>query len=171
MISSEDKGRGVAADEDITKGEFVVEYKYSESYSIKEKDKWEKEYIQNEEGCYVLEVQLPDSLGWYCLDATRNPNSWGRYINHAAKPNLKMHRPVKVRDRWRVGFLALCDIKKGEELTYDYGRQKNAPDWLQIRQLSQSKGSHSQSKGSHSRGTYFQLQSTYSPLSTHVHRW
>ena len=56
FIDTEDKGRGVAADEDIEEKEFVVEYKYNECYPKKERKKHEEEYIQNEEGCYILEV-------------------------------------------------------------------------------------------------------------------
>ena len=129
------KGRSVIADEDIKAGEFVAEYKYSQSYKIKEKKQRDEEYATNTEGCYVLEVQLPDDKGWLCLDATRNINCWGRYINHSATPNLKMWRPMMIRGKWRVGFLALRDIQKGEELTYDYGKQKNPPHWMSRKPL------------------------------------
>ncbi len=130
FICTEDKGRGVAAGENIEKQEYIVEYKYNESYPLKERKEREEEYIVNGEGCFILEVQLPNDRGWMCLDATRNPECWARHINHSATPNLKMFRPAMVRGKWRVGFTALRDIKKGEELTYDYGRQKNQPDWM-----------------------------------------
>ena len=124
------RGRGVIAEEDIKAGEFVVEYKYNECYKAREKKSREKEYVTNTEGCYILEVQLPDGKGWLCLDATRNMSCWGRYINHSATPNLKMWKPLLMRGKWRVGFLAMRDIQKGEELTYNYGKQKNPPDWM-----------------------------------------
>lgn len=133
FIDTEDKGRGVAADEDIAKGEFVVEYKYSASYPPNEKPDRDKEYEINDEGSYVLEVQLPPPNGWMCLDATRNVNSWGRYINHSPSPNLKKFAPVYVKGKWRVAFTALDDIKKGEELLYDYGHQRNPPQWMKGR--------------------------------------
>lgn len=126
----EDRGRGVVAEEKIAASEFVVEYKYSESYPPKEKAKRDHEYIANNEGCYILEAQLPENKGWLCMDATRNLNCWGRYINHSVHPNLKKNRPLMVRGKWRVGFTAIHDIQIGEELTYDYGKQPNPPLWL-----------------------------------------
>lgn len=131
----EDRGRGVIAGECIKAGEFVAEYKYSDSYSFKERRQREEEYATNREGCYILDVQLPDGRGWWCLDATRNMHCWGRYINHSATPNLKMWRPMMIRKKWRVGFIALRDIPKGEELTYHYGKQKNPPAWMSRKQL------------------------------------
>ena len=125
-----EKGRGVVADEDIEEGEFVVEYKYSESYKPKVKPKKDRDYIKSNMGCFILEVQLPHDKGWLCLDATLNINCWGRYINHSTEPNLKIWKPMKVRDKWRVGFTAVRFIKKGEELRYNYGKQKNAPEWM-----------------------------------------
>ena len=130
FIDSKEKGRGIITNEDIKKGDFVVEYKYNESYAKKLRPEKEQEYIINNEGCYILDVQLPSDKGWICLDATRNVHSWGRYMNHSATPNLKMQPAVMIRGKWRVGFTALFDIKKGEELLYDYGRQKDPPDWM-----------------------------------------
>ena len=51
-------------------GEFVLEYKYDLCYDLKEKAGWKNEYDINDEGSYVLEVQLPNGNGWICLDAT-----------------------------------------------------------------------------------------------------
>ncbi len=129
-MDEEEKGRCVYAGEDIDSGDYVAEYKYSLSYKRKEKKKKEDIYEKNGEGCYILETQLPKSQGWICLDATRNLNCWGRYINHSANPNLKICKPMMVRGKWRVGFTARQDIKKGEEVTYDYGKQKNPPYWM-----------------------------------------
>ena len=137
LIETNERGEGVITNEDIEKGEFVVEYKYNEAYSQKQWKARQDEYAMNNEGCYVLEAQLPMDKGWICLDATRNTNSWGRYINHSATPNLKPHNPVMVRGKWRVGFVALRDIQKGEELFYDYGHQRNAPDWMKKRKVIQ----------------------------------
>ncbi len=105
-------------------GEFVLEYKYDLCYDLKEKAGWKNEYVMNDEGSYVLEVQLPNGNGWICLDATRNYNSFGRYINHASRNlvNIRMHAPLMVRKKWRVGFYATRKIEIGEELAYDYGQ-------------------------------------------------
>ena len=135
FIDANEKGRGIITLEDINKGEFVAEYKYDDCFPVKEREIKDKEYAGNHEGCYILEAQLPNNRGWICLDATRNINSWGRYFNHSpvSCANLKMHAPLKVNDKWRVAFLAICDIKKGEELLYDYGQQPHPPDWMKRR--------------------------------------
>ena len=49
------------------------------------------------------------------LDASVNPNEL-RYVNHSCKPNSYMRVCYS-----RVEFYALHDIKKGEELTCNYG--------------------------------------------------
>ncbi len=49
------------------------------------------------------------------LDGTVNPNDL-RYINHSCSPNTYMRRSFH-----RVEFYSLRLIKKGEELTCDYG--------------------------------------------------
>lgn len=133
LIETEDKGRSVIAIEKIEAGEYVLEYKYLESYSKKERASKEAEYSVNGEGCYILEAQLPKNQGWICLDATRNLNCWARYINHSSNPNLKLYRPLMIKGKWRVGFIAVKNIERGDNLYYDYGQQKGAPLWLQRR--------------------------------------
>ncbi|HET9055507.1 MAG TPA: SET domain-containing protein [Chitinophagaceae bacterium] len=49
------------------------------------------------------------------LDATINSNEL-RYINHSCNPNVYMRRAYQ-----KVEYYALRKIKKGEELTCDYG--------------------------------------------------
>ena len=49
------------------------------------------------------------------LDASVNPNEL-RYVNHSCKPNSYMRVCHSL-----VEFYALCNIKKGEELTCNYG--------------------------------------------------
>lgn len=100
-------------------------------------------YESNNEGSFILEGQLPTGK-WICLDATCRMNCFGRlilitekmnithapffrYINHSSSPNLKMHPPLNIGGKWRVGLVALCDIKAGEEICYHYGAQPNAP--------------------------------------------
>ena len=58
----------------------------------------------------------------YFFDPTRRPNAVGKYINHAAKgANIKIYPPIFARGRMRVGFMCIKDIKRGEELFWDYG--------------------------------------------------
>lgn len=131
ILDTGGKGRGVVVKEPILKGEFITEYKYQLSYS---RDKlWERaeEYSVNGEGCYVLECQLPGNK-WICLDATRRLNSWGRYINHGCgcMCNCGPHLPLLIDGNWRVAFLAKRDVAVVEELLYEYGAQRNLPDFM-----------------------------------------
>ena len=57
-------------------------------------------------------VELDDR---YALDASSNPNDM-KFINHSCNPNTFM----RVLSN-RVEFYALRNIKKGEELSCDYG--------------------------------------------------
>lgn len=57
-------------------------------------------------------VELEDNLA---LNAAANPNDM-RFINHSCNPNTYMRVLRK-----RVEFYALKNIKKGEELSCDYG--------------------------------------------------
>lgn len=130
------KGRGVRASVPIKSGEYVCEYKHSSSYPIKEKSSRDAAYDCNNEGSYTLEVQLPGGK-WICLDATTNLNCWGRFINHAgpSEANLKMFRPLMVREKWRVAFLSIRDIEANEELTFDYGQQRHCPHWMRRKKV------------------------------------
>ena len=67
------RGRGVFAAALIGKREYITEYK-GEVYSRSALPQHQREYSRNDEGCYVLEVQLPDGQGWICIDATRRYN-------------------------------------------------------------------------------------------------
>jgi hypothetical protein len=60
------KGRGVRAAETTKKGDYVAEYKYSQSYPPNEKAQWESEYELNEEG---MDVVLPGGK-WLCQEIT-----------------------------------------------------------------------------------------------------
>ncbi len=133
VVEVEGKGLGVVAGEKILKHQFVCEYKYSLSYGREERASHEQEYAINEEGCYVLEVQLPTGK-WLCLDANRNYNSFGRLINHSrpASVCLRLHSPLYMRGKRRVGLYSCRDIEKGEELSFDYGDQPHKPDFMKI---------------------------------------
>jgi len=135
MCVNEEKGRGVIAGEEIKSGEFICEYKYSTCYPQKERTQREEAYEANGEGCYILEVVAGGKK--LCLDATVNLNSWGRYINHTPRrwANVKMFRPLMIRKKWRVAFLATRDIAAGEELGYDYGQETALPNWMRRRKV------------------------------------
>ncbi|MCS1408513.1 MAG: hypothetical protein M2R45_01689 [Verrucomicrobia subdivision 3 bacterium] len=97
-------GWGGFARTDIRKGKRIIEY-------VGEKlTKEEAEKALEDQNCYVFtlndEFDLDGSVSW-------NP---ARYINHSCAPNCKSD--VK---RDRVWIYAIKNIKKGEELTYNYG--------------------------------------------------
>ena len=71
----------------------------------------ETEYERNGEGSYVLETAHPvKDIGRLCFDATRRYRDVRRLINHSPRPNLKLGRPHYLREKWRIGLLALYDI-------------------------------------------------------------
>lgn len=139
-VDFEEKGRGVITNEDIAKKEFVCEYKYAICYPRSERQTHEEEYCNTREGCFILEVNLPNNK-WLCLDATRAIYTIGRLINHqpSHKANLRLHPPIFLNNKWRVGLYAARDIKAGEELSYDYGRQPDPPDFMRLRKVSSRK--------------------------------
>lgn len=49
-------------------------------------------------------------------------SNWTRYINHSSEPNLAVKvLPKGIDGKPRIWFVALRDIKNGEELCFDYG--------------------------------------------------
>ena len=60
---------------------------------------------------------------WWCFDATRRLNQFGRYMNNApgSMANATPVPPVLLEGRLRVGFIATKHIQAGEEITWDYG--------------------------------------------------
>ena len=115
------KGRGVFANERVSAGTYVAEYKTTKVYEQAKRAEYEEMYAMNGEPCMVLEVQTPQ--GWKCLDATRKIGTVGRLFNHTphGRATLKPHKPLLVKGKWRVGFLATRNILPGTELTWDYG--------------------------------------------------
>ena len=105
------RGRGVFATENIEKGTYLCATRV---YHPKKRRKYESEYDKNGEGSYLWETQLGKKL---IFDATRC------YINHASiKTNCNYWRPLYIRGKYRVAFVATQPIEKGEELVYDYGK-------------------------------------------------
>lgn len=96
-------GFGIFATEPIKKGTFIIEY-------------W---------GPILTDAQVLKKAGKYLFEVGKNKTIDGssrkntaRYINHACKPNCE----VDIR-RGRVYVFAKKNIKPGEELHYDYGKE------------------------------------------------
>nr|CAB3456770.1 unnamed protein product [Digitaria exilis] len=111
--STEKCGFGLIAEDDIKKGEFVVEY-VGEVIDDRacEKRLWQMKRL-DDTNFYLCEVSSN-----MVIDATDKGNM-SRFINHSCEPNTEMQKWT-VDGETRVGIFALRDIKKGEELTYDY---------------------------------------------------
>jgi hypothetical protein len=120
------KGLGVISTKDIPKGSWVLEYKGT-LQTGKAAEVQSKVYDATgpEVGSYMFFFKK-DSLK-YCIDATKKFSGKGRYLNHSFRaPNLK-GKIVVIKNEIKVIFIATRQIKKNDELTYDYGiRSKQA---------------------------------------------
>ncbi|KAL4142635.1 hypothetical protein QTP88_005054 [Uroleucon formosanum] len=112
------KGRGILAGRDFTRGEYVVEYS-GELINIQEARKREAIYSQDTStGCYMYYFKYGSTH--YCIDATPESSRLGRLVNHSRFGNL-VPKIVEVAGLPRIILIAKYDIKRDEELTYDYG--------------------------------------------------
>jgi len=94
-------GRGLFALHDIQKGEFIIEYtgrRISTAYADTLKTR------------YLFEIDQT-----WTIDGSETSNV-ARYINHACNPNSE----CEVEDG-QIYIYATRNIKKGEEITIDYG--------------------------------------------------
>ncbi len=104
-------GHGLFAEEPIQKDQYVGEY----TGIVRRNDRRYFEPINN----YCYEYPVPDDIGRsFVIDAT--DGCLTRFINHSSKPNLK---PIHVywKGFYHLIFLALKEIKPGEQLSFDYG--------------------------------------------------
>jgi len=96
-------GLGLFADEPIKKGEFVIEY----TGLI-----LTREQADRKGGKYLFEISSRRTV-----DGTGRNNT-ARYINHSCRPNCE----VDIK-KGRILISAIKNIKEGEELNYDYGKE------------------------------------------------
>lgn len=116
-------GRGVFATSPIPTHEWLCEYK-GLVYPQKDLCRYLKEYETSGEGSYVItSAHAVRDMGRLCWDATRHYHQVGRYINHSKSPNARTTTPAYVREKWRIGFISVREIKVGEEILWDYGVQ------------------------------------------------
>ena len=107
---------GVFAKKDIPKGTRIAEYigrKISKEESTKIQTKMQEEYENNPDKCastYIFEIDETSDLDG---DIENNDP---KYINHSCNPNCE----VDIIDG-RVWIDTIKDIKKGEELSFNYG--------------------------------------------------
>ncbi|KAK9124884.1 hypothetical protein Scep_013730 [Stephania cephalantha] len=113
LVKTERCGSGLVADEDIKRGEFVIEY-VGEVIDDKtcEERLWKMKHC-GETNFYLCEINR-DTV----IDATYKGNK-SRFINHSCRPNTEMQK-WSINGETRIGIFATRDIKTGEHLTYDY---------------------------------------------------
>jgi SET domain-containing protein len=108
-------GKGVFALRPIPKGTRIIEYK-GERISHEEADERYSELHANSPHTMLFTVN--DDI---VIDATRRGNS-ARWINHSCAPNCE----IEDEDD-RIFIEARRDIRRGEELSYDYNLQLGEP--------------------------------------------
>ncbi|XP_045467257.1 N-lysine methyltransferase KMT5A [Harmonia axyridis] len=112
------KGRGIVADKQFKRGDFVIEYS-GDLIEISEAKKREEMYATDQNaGCYMYYFEHNNHK--YCIDATPESDRLGRLVNHSRNGNL-MTKTVSVDGKPRLVLIAKEDIEIGQELLYDYG--------------------------------------------------
>lgn len=103
-------GRGVYAARRIAAGERIIEYR-GERITWKECDRRPPSDADDPNHTFFFSL----SDGKHVIDANVGGNA-ARWINHACEPNCETEE-----DDGRVWIQAMRDIRRGEELSYDYG--------------------------------------------------
>ena len=99
--------KGLYAKQDIRKGAKIIEYK-GKIISVKKTELNPK--FDNEKAIYLFNINKK-----YDLDGDFKFNA-ARLINHSCEPNCEVFGTGL-----RIWIYAMRDIKKNEELSYDYG--------------------------------------------------
>ncbi|MDB9799431.1 SET domain-containing protein-lysine N-methyltransferase [Pelagibacteraceae bacterium] len=99
--------RGLYASQDIEKDNIIIHYK---GKLISKKETETNPKYDNEKAIYLFNIN-----NRYDLDGDFEYNT-ARLINHSCNPNCEV-----AGKGLKLWIFALRDIKKGEELSYDYG--------------------------------------------------
>jgi len=116
-------GIGITACTDIKKNKKIIQY-IGDKVTKKEGDKRSAERInkylnkKNEGSVYIFELNKK-----YDIDGAPLYNK-ARYINHSCDPNCEVN--ILKNEIW---ISSIKDIKKGEELNYDYGYAFDKDDY------------------------------------------
>lgn len=120
IVKTPGKGRGVVATEDIKKGEII------ETCPVVFISDKEAELIGQQKE--VLEY-------YYLLQSAINKHSimlgYGSLYNHSKNPNADIDYDTKDCQDYIV-FEAIKDIKKGEEIVYDYEFESGVEEFLKL---------------------------------------
>lgn len=96
-------GLGLFAEEEIEKGEYIIDYVGEILPNAQ---------CEDHPGKYLFEVD-----DHFTVDGSSRENI-ARYINHACKPNAE----VEI-EQGEINIYAIKRIESGEEITYDYGKE------------------------------------------------
>ncbi|WVQ76666.1 hypothetical protein IAR50_006340 [Cryptococcus sp. DSM 104548] len=110
------RGFGIVMTEDVAEGDFVMDYRGEVIDLDTFRDRICTTYKLTK-NYYALSYSP-----YEVIDAGLKGND-ARFINHGCAPNLEVRKYQTLGDGWEeyeVGMWALRDIKKGEELFYDY---------------------------------------------------
>ncbi|OYT36705.1 SET domain-containing protein-lysine N-methyltransferase [Candidatus Pacearchaeota archaeon ex4484_71] len=113
--SSKIHGRGVYAKKHIKKGEKIIEYvgriiTKKQSEEIAERQIQKSKRKKKRGAVYIFELNKR-----YDIDGD-TPWNKAKYINHSCSPNAET-----VDEDGHIWIIAIRDIQKGEEITYNYG--------------------------------------------------
>ncbi|KAF3447043.1 hypothetical protein FNV43_RR12223 [Rhamnella rubrinervis] len=112
-VSCGKKGYGLKLLQDMSKGQFLIEY-VGEVLDMHAYEARQKEYaMKGHKHFYFMTLN-----GSEVIDACVKGNL-GRFINHSCDPNCRTEKWM-VNGEICIGLFALRDIKKGEEVTFDY---------------------------------------------------
>jgi hypothetical protein len=113
-------GYGLFAAEDIAQDEFVIEYTgelISHDEGVRREHRRGDVFDEHNKVSYLFTLLEQEGI-W--VDAAMYGNL-SRYINHASDSCNIMPRIMYVNHEFRIKFIALRDIKAGEELFFNYG--------------------------------------------------
>ncbi|MBI4162473.1 MAG: SET domain-containing protein-lysine N-methyltransferase [Candidatus Aenigmarchaeota archaeon] len=117
--------KGLFARDDMQKGAFIIEYS-GDKISKEEGSRRESESLNQNGTTYIFE--LDDICD---IDGSSEINI-AKYANHSCKPNCKISIRQQVVNGNKIKHIwlqSLSDIKKGEEITYNYGFSSEEKLW------------------------------------------
>ena len=116
-------GNGVVAAKNINKNEKIIQYigeKITKLEGDKRSEQRIKKYLNSNKtgSVYIFELNKK-----YDIDGTPKYNK-ARYINHSCDPNCEVE--IIKNEIW---ICSIKKIRKGDELTYDYGYEFDKDDF------------------------------------------
>ena len=121
IVQTNKKGFGVRAGEDLLADEFVYEY-VGEVIGPSLFQKRIRDYAtQGIKHFYFMALDRD-----VFIDATKK-GGWARFLNHSCNPNCVVAK-WSVGNKQRMGIFAKRNIKKGEELTFNYNVDRYGHD-------------------------------------------